>query len=1230
MRTFLACAILLQIGIVASHAQPNLFLVISPPGDYIAQGTNYESTNAPDITISGGASDVLLSASTFSIEFASPSGTNLTPGFYTNIVLAPSSGSSPGLTISDAGRTCSPGCGDFQVFELGTNSNGNVVHFWATFSQKCQCGQAPLTGEVRYQSQLAPSNPLPRIINVPGDFPSIGAALSNASPVALDTIVVAPGTYNESISFQGKPARVSSQSGPAVTVISPASGTAGVIINQNETSNSILSGFTISGASQGVLIGGASPQINSNVITNCTTGVDCENCSPTIFNNLILACPGGGFFQNGTGIYSDFSSPLVLSNTILGCGQDGIFIGGASAAQIIGNVTASNGYYGIQMWAAGQPMIRNNIVKQNMQDGMNLVNQSDAQIIQNLVISNSGNGINWLVPSGASGPYAANNTIAYNLGVGLWARGVSGNGFIINNILVGTPALRAEGYNSTVMPVIEYNDAFSPTGSGAVAGQITNIAGISNNIMLDPMFTCAASNAFHLLAPSPCVDSGMNGALYLSATDLAGRPRILPGTTNANPIIDMGAFEFDPTAPPDPCLYLVCPADYSVVAPAGETSAAITFHSPNVPAFATVSFSPPNGSSLPGGTNLVTCTASFGGDTDTCSFAVIVYVPPVITNQPAVVNVAAGLPFSLSVSAVGTPPFNYSWACNGTNISGATSSSLTIADAQASTGGTYVAIVNNQYGVGSNAVATVNVLPASPTISSNPTSVTATAGGRAMFSGSAYGSEPISYQWYFNNSPLVGATSATLVLPDIQAANAGPYYLLASNAYGSMSTSTTVLTVNPALPSITAQPTNFTAFRFQNIALSVMASGTEPMFYQWQVNSTNLAGATNSVLALNGVQPSSAGNYSVIISNSLGVVTSPNALLTVLPVAIWGNGFTEPGLPVSLSNAIAISAGAANGLALRSDGSVVGFGNNEFGLTNVPLSLTNPIALASCYLHNMVLDGDGRIGASWGFNELGLTNIPAGLSNIVALAAGQFHNIALRSDGTVFCWGQNSSGQTNVPAGLSNVVAVAAGYQHSLALKADGTVVAWGNNASQQTNVPSGLNNVMAIAGTGSSSLALKSNGVVVAWGSNVNGETNVPPGLSNVVAIAGGDVHCLALKSDGTVSVWGQGGQGQTNIPVGLTNVIAIAAGYYHNLALIGDAPLPQQFSLFSPRRNSGSFSVSVPSSIGRVYRLQYKNQFTDSNWTSLPLAAGNGQLLIVADPTATNSQRVYRVQRW
>ena len=161
-------------------------------------------------------------------------------------------------------------------------------------------------------------------------------------------------------------------------------------------------------------------------------------------------------------------------------------------------------------------------------------------------------------------------------------------------------------------------------------------------------------------------------------------------------------------------------------------------------------------------------------------------------------------------------------------------------------------------------------------------------------------------------------------------------------------------------------------------------------------------------------------------------------------------GVDQTNVPSGLTNAVAVAAGDYFALALKSDGTVKGWGYDGFGDVSGANALTNVAAIATCLGNNLALETNGTL-VTWGVDGVAP---PAGATNITAIATGKGFSLAL-SNGIVVAWGRDDYGQTNVPASATNVVAVAAGVGHGLALRSNGTVVAWGDNSGGTDECPS-------------------------------------------------------------------------------------------------------------------------------------------------------------------------------
>ncbi len=172
---------------------------------------------------------------------------------------------------------------------------------------------------------------------------------------------------------------------------------------------------------------------------------------------------------------------------------------------------------------------------------------------------------------------------------------------------------------------------------------------------------------------------------------------------------------------------------------------------------------------------------------------------------------------------------------------------------------------------------------AQPIITSQPQSVTNLAGTTATFSVTASGAPPLAYQWLLNSAiPLTSATNADFILTNVQSFNAGSYSVIVTNVEGAVTGVVATLTVRTP-PRITKQPTNQTASLFADATFRVTASGDALLSYQWRFNDADLIGKTSTVLTVTNVQRTNAGNYTVVVTNFSGWVTSQVATLTITP-----------------------------------------------------------------------------------------------------------------------------------------------------------------------------------------------------------------------------------------------------------------------------------------------------------------------------------------------------------
>ncbi|RII27551.1 MAG: hypothetical protein CXR31_04735, partial [Geobacter sp.] len=405
---------------------------------------------------------------------------------------------------------------------------------------------------------------------------------------------------------------------------------------------------------------------------------------------------------------------------------------------------------------------------------------------------------------------------------------------------------------------------------------------------------------------------------------------------------------------------------------------------------------------------------------------------------------------------------------------------------------------------------------------------------------------------------------------------------------------------------------------FENNASTTGTPTTRSEVFVSGTNQTDDAGITLSQSSHKWRNPTVAAGYNHALAvkpdgsvwawgynyyGQLGDGTSGNSAEKPTPVQVSGLG--------AGSGVISVVATYDSSLALKSDGSVLAWGHNNFGQLGDGTKVDKPTPVT-------------------------VTGLGAG-SGVIAIAAGRQHFLALKSDGTVWAWGDNAyyqlgdgtGTQKSVPvrvSGLTGGVAIVAGGLHSFAVKADGSVWAWGYNgygelgdgshssasSPVQVSTMGPGSGVIALAGGYSHSLAVKVDGTVWAWGYNYYGQLGdgsygpgsdknspvqvIAPG-SGASAVAAARHSSLLLKDDGSVWAWGENSSGQlgdttttlrtTPVPVsGLganSGVIAVSAGESIFQSLEADGTLSAWgYSLFGVIVGgvNGANSAPIPNS--------------------------------------------------
>ncbi len=238
-----------------------------------------------------------------------------------------------------------------------------------------------------------------------------------------------------------------------------------------------------------------------------------------------------------------------------------------------------------------------------------------------------------------------------------------------------------------------------------------------------------------------------------------------------------------------------------------------------------------------------------------------------ITKHPISNNICEGETYRMSINVVGTG-LKFQWRKNGSSILNANDTVYTIKNAVPGDEAAYGCIVSSPcQGNVSSTEADVKVRELVK-INFQPVNAITCPGGSVSFMTDADGQD-IQYQWFKDNSEVLGAKSYKLFISDIQEENSGRYWCKVTGfCPPSRTTDTVTLTVNKPV-AITKQASSLTVCEKNQAQFTIVATG-EQMIYKWFFNDKQLSVPNLPVLTIKSANQGNIGKYYCVVGNPCG------------------------------------------------------------------------------------------------------------------------------------------------------------------------------------------------------------------------------------------------------------------------------------------------------------------------------------------------------------------------
>jgi hypothetical protein len=419
------------------------------------------------------------------------------------------------------------------------------------------------------------------VIHVPGDHATIQSAIDAATPG--DEILVAPGSYAETIDFKGKAIALRSSGGPEFTVIDGSGLNQSVVrCVSGEGPDTILQGFTITGGSA-VFGGGMRNEGSSPTVLDCIfKGNSATDRGGGMYNDLANPSVDGCVFREnfatamGGGMYNQRSSPTIARSEF--------------------HMNFANKGGGMRNYIDAHPTVSDCVFSYNTAgaEGGGMDNRKNSNpmvtrcvFVGNTAVSGGGGMHNYVGKGVATGdPVVTNSLFIENSAMeGGGMRNNDPHPVITNCTFTGNTGGAISNNNGSVPTVVNAivwgNLGGSINGSSMVSfSDVEGGHAGTENLDADPLFLDPSGEFgnYRLASGSPCLDRGDNDAPHLPATDLDGNSRISNGSVDIGAYEDVACGSSADCDDTDLCTEDICSEDMCtsapLVCPPGETCAA--------------------------------------------------------------------------------------------------------------------------------------------------------------------------------------------------------------------------------------------------------------------------------------------------------------------------------------------------------------------------------------------------------------------------------------------------------------------------------------------------------------------------------------------------------------------------------------------------------------------------------------------------------------------------------